>query len=81
MSPEHRVVFTPSGIESAAPEGSTVLDAARTAGVDIDSVCGGRGLCGRCQVAPGNGQFAKWGLTSSDEALSSPGPTELDYRG
>ncbi len=81
MSPEHRVVFTPSGIEAAAPEGSTVLDAARTAGVDIDSVCGGRGLCGRCQVAPGNGQFAKWGLTSSDEALSSPGPTELDYRG
>ena len=81
MSPEHRVVFTPSGIEAAAPEGSTVLDAARTAGVDIDSVCGGRGLCGRCQVAPSTGQFAKWGLTSSGDALSAPGPTELDYRG
>ena len=81
MSPEHRVVFTPSGIVAAAPEGSTVLDAARTAGVDIDSVCGGRGLCGRCQVAPSTGQFAKWGLTSSGEALSAPGPTELDYRG
>ena len=81
MNPEHRVVFTPSGIVAAAPEGSTVLDAARTAGVDIDSVCGGRGLCGRCQVAPSTGQFAKWGLTSSGEALSAPGPTELDYRG
>ena len=75
------MVFTPSGIEAAAPEGSTVLDAARTAGVDIDSVCGGRGLCGRCQVAPSTGQFAKWGLTSSGDALSAPGPTELDYRG
>ena len=81
MSPEHRVVFTPSGIMSAVEEGTTVLDAARLAGVDIDSVCGGRGLCGRCQVAPGTGHFAKWGLTSSDEALSTPGATELDYRG
>ncbi|MCY4271826.1 MAG: ASKHA domain-containing protein [bacterium] len=81
MTVEHRVVFTPSGIAARAPHGSTVLDAARAAGVDIDSVCGGRGLCGRCQVAPGTGQFAKWGLTSADGALSVPGPTELDYRG
>ena len=78
---EHRVVFTPSGIGAAAGEGSTVLDAARAAGVDIDSVCGGRGLCGRCQVVPSTGQFAKWGLTSTDDALSAPGPSELDYRG
>ena len=81
MSPEHRVVFTPSGIEASAAEGATVLDAARAAGVDIDSVCGGRGLCGRCQVVPSTGQFAKWGLTSADDALTVPGPTELDYRG
>jgi len=81
MTVEHRVVFTPSGIAARVPHGSTVLDAARAAGVDIDSVCGGRGLCGRCQVAPGTGQFAKWGLTSADGALSVPGPTELDYRG
>ena len=81
MSPEHRVVFTPSGIAATVPQGSAVLDAARAAGVDIDSVCGGRGLCGRCQVVPGTGQFAKWGLTSSEDALSVSGPTELDYRG
>ena len=81
MTVEHRVVFTPSGIEATAPEGSTVLDAARGAGVDIDSVCGSRGLCGRCQVVPSTGQYAKWGLTSSDEALAAAGPTELDYRG
>ena len=75
------MVFTPSGIETAAAEGSTVLDAARAAGVDIDSVCGGRGLCGRCQVVPGTGQFPKWGVTSTGDALSAPGPSELDYRG
>ncbi|MCY3576811.1 MAG: ASKHA domain-containing protein [bacterium] len=81
MTVEHRVVFTPSGIVATVTQGSAVLDAARTAGVDIDSVCGGRGLCGRCQVAPSNGEFAKWGLTSTEDALSVPGPTELDYRG
>ena len=36
-----------------------MLDAARTLGVDIDSVCGGRGICGRCAVVPGFGEFAK----------------------
>ncbi|WP_420640085.1 ASKHA domain-containing protein [Candidatus Poriferisocius sp.] len=75
------MVFTPSGIEAAAAPGTTVLDTARAAGVDIDSVCGGRGLCGRCQVVPGTGHFAKWGLTSTADALTAPGTTEREYRG
>ena len=75
------MVFTPSGIEVAVAEGTTVLDAARAGGVDLDSVCGGRGLCGRCQVAPSLGRHAKWGITATAEALSVPGPSELDYRG
>ena len=41
--------------------GTTVLDAARSLGVDIDSVCGGRGICGRCQVTQGIGEFPKHG--------------------
>ena len=32
------------------PIGTPVLSAARQLGVDIDSVCGGRAMCGRCQV-------------------------------
>ena len=44
------VVFTPSGRRGRFPIGTPVLEAARKLGVDIDSVCGGRGLCGRCQV-------------------------------
>ena len=46
------VVFTPSGKRGRVPAGTTVLDAARRLGVDLDSVCGGRGICSRCQVAP-----------------------------
>ena len=52
---EPLVIFTPSGRRGRFPDGTTVLDAARALGVDIDSVCGGRGLCGRCQVPPGAG--------------------------
>ncbi|MCY4103410.1 MAG: ASKHA domain-containing protein [bacterium] len=78
---EHRVVFTPSGIEVPAAAGTSVLDAARAGGVDLDSVCGGRGLCGRCQVVPALGHHAKWGISVSAGALSPPGSVEADYRG
>ncbi|MXZ29937.1 MAG: DUF4445 domain-containing protein [Acidimicrobiia bacterium] len=76
-----RVVFTPSGIDVRVPAGTSVLDAARAGGVDLDSVCGGRGLCGRCQVAPAVGHHAKWGLTVQDGALTPPGSVEAGYRG
>ncbi len=57
-----------------------MLDAARALGVDIDSVCGGRGICGRCQVEQSVGSFAKHGITSRPEHLSAPGLKEAEYR-
>ncbi len=75
-----RVVFTPSGLTGTMPEGTTVLDAARTLGVDLDTVCGGRGICGHCQVLPTTGSFAKWSIESDSSALSEPGEMETDYR-
>lgn len=75
------MVFTPSGIGASAPSGVSVLDAAREAGVDLDSVCGGRGLCGRCQIVPAFGRHAKWGIEATDGALSAPGSVEAGYRG
>ena len=74
------VVFTPSGRRGRFADGTTVLDAARSLGVDIDSVCGGRGICGRCQVSQGLGAFPKLGITSSAEHLSAPGEVEASYR-
>src|SRR5271168_3026150 len=64
------IVFTPSGKRGNFPVGTAVLQAARSLGVDIDSVCGGRGLCGRCQVLVAEGEFAKHGVTSSNSSLS-----------
>jgi uncharacterized 2Fe-2S/4Fe-4S cluster protein (DUF4445 family) len=64
------VVFTPSGKRGHFPVGTPVLQAARSLGVDIDSVCGGRALCGRCQVLVAEGEFAKHGVSSSSASLS-----------
>jgi uncharacterized 2Fe-2S/4Fe-4S cluster protein (DUF4445 family) len=73
------VVFTPSGRRGRFPVGTAVLQAARSLGVDIDSVCGGRGICGRCQVLVSEGEFSKHGLSSKPEHLSPLGQVEQDY--
>jgi uncharacterized 2Fe-2S/4Fe-4S cluster protein (DUF4445 family) len=65
------VVFMPSGKRGNFPVGTPLLQAARSLGVDIDSVCGGRGLCGRCQVLVAEGEFAKHGVFSSSASLSA----------
>ncbi|HET8785360.1 MAG TPA: ASKHA domain-containing protein [Candidatus Limnocylindrales bacterium] len=79
-APHAHVIFTPSGRRGRVPTGTTVLDAARSLGVDIDSVCGGRGICGRCAVVPAFGTFAKHGITSAPDHLSEPNAVEQAYR-
>jgi uncharacterized 2Fe-2S/4Fe-4S cluster protein (DUF4445 family) len=74
-----RVVFTPSGHDSTVAPGTTVLDAARQLGVDLDSVCGGRGICGRCAVVPSYGSFPKWAITSADDAFGPFTSLEAAY--
>ncbi|HEX3264307.1 MAG TPA: ASKHA domain-containing protein [Candidatus Limnocylindrales bacterium] len=74
-----QVIFTPSGRRGRFASGTTILDAARSLGVDLDSVCGGRGLCGRCQVVPAEGSFPKHGIESSDDHLSRLGADEQEY--
>ncbi len=49
-------------------------------GVDLDSVCGGRGICGRCQVTPTMGDFPKHGIVSSAENVSGFTDVEERYR-
>ena len=74
-----RIVFTPSGLTGQVDTGTTVLAAARQLGVDLDSVCGGRGICGRCQIEPSTGSFAKWAIESAPTALSDWSSVEVDY--
>jgi uncharacterized 2Fe-2S/4Fe-4S cluster protein (DUF4445 family) len=73
------VVFTPSGKRGRFPKGTPILQAARQLGVDIDSVCGGRAICGRCQVTVGEGDFAKHGIKSTRHSLGATTATEIRY--
>jgi uncharacterized 2Fe-2S/4Fe-4S cluster protein (DUF4445 family) len=79
MAGEAQVIFTPSGRRGRFEPGTTVLDAARSLGVDLDSVCGGRGLCGRCQVVPAEGSYPKHGIESTGGHLSPRGADEEEY--
>ncbi len=70
MTKDPLVVFTPSGKRGRFPKGTRVLAAARSLGVDLDSVCGGRGICSKCQITPSYGDFPKHGVTVAKDALS-----------
>ncbi len=78
---EPLVVFTPSGKRGRFAEGTNLLAAARALGVDLDSVCGGRGICGRCQIVVSEGEFAKHGIVSRGDHLTSFSEPETRFRG
>ncbi len=79
MGKDPLVIFTPSGRRGHVAPGTPVLTAARQLGVDLDSVCGGRGICSRCQITPAYGEFPKHGITVHDDALSEWNAVEQRY--
>lgn len=80
MTTDPLVIFTPSGKRGHFPEGTPILTAARQLGVDLDSVCGGRGICSKCQIQPSYGEFSKHGVTVRDDALSEWNSVEQRYK-
>lgn len=74
------VIFTPSGKRGRFPAGTPVLHAARQLGVDLDSVCGGRGICSKCQITPSFGEFSKHGVTVAADALTAWNAVEERYK-
>lgn len=74
------VIFTPSGKRGRFAHGTPVLTAARQLGVDLDSVCGGRGICSKCQITPQYGEFSKHGVTVEADALTDWNAVEERYK-
>ena len=74
------VIFTPSGKRGRFAHGTPILTAARQLGVDLDSVCGGRGICSKCQITPGYGEFPKHGMTVASDALTEWNEVEARYK-
>jgi len=73
------VIFTPSGKRGRFAVGTPILTAARQLGVDLDSVCGGRGICSKCQIQPSYGAFPKHGVEVVEGALSPWNAVEDRY--
>ncbi len=80
MSNDPLVIFTPSGKRGNFAVGTPILTAARQLGVDLDSVCGGRGICSKCQITPSYGEFSKHGVSVADDALSEWNAVEQRYK-
>ncbi|MEE9447349.1 MAG: ASKHA domain-containing protein, partial [Arenicellales bacterium] len=70
MTDKVKIVFTPSGIRGEVDKGTDILTAARTLGADLDTVCGGNGVCGRCKIQISEGEFTKHQITSKGTHLS-----------
>ncbi|MEJ2287930.1 MAG: ASKHA domain-containing protein [Deinococcales bacterium] len=49
-TPTCTVTFQPLGKRARVADGTTLLEAARLAGVGLNGVCGGTGTCGTCRV-------------------------------
>ena len=50
MAQTYTVLFTPEQVEVQVESGTTILAAAAKAGVFVNSLCGGDGVCGKCRV-------------------------------
>ena len=74
------VVFSPSGKRDRFAPGTSLLEAARALGVDLDSVCGGRGICGRCQVGIDEGRHAKLAIESRASSAGPASAAEARYQ-
>ncbi|NDJ85689.1 MAG: DUF4445 domain-containing protein [Chloroflexi bacterium] len=76
---KHRLVLMPSGRQGDVAEGANLLAAARQLGVELEAICGGRGVCGKCQVERVSGEFPRNSITVTTEALSPPSEAEQAY--
>jgi len=72
----HTLIFTPSGQKATAQDGETVYEVGLRTGVDIQSICGGKGLCKRCQIEVDTGKHAKFNIDVTEENFSKLSPTE-----
>ena len=75
---EHRIEFEPLGKAAACPAGESLMDSARRVGLEITSICGGKGTCHRCKVQIVSGRVSP---ATPDEAQAlSPSDLADGYR-
>ena len=71
-----QLALMPSGRKGAVKRGANLLEAARELGVELESICGGKQTCLKCQVIVEEGSFPKHGINSQAEHLTPPTAAE-----
>jgi uncharacterized 2Fe-2S/4Fe-4S cluster protein (DUF4445 family) len=85
-----RVIFQPSGRRGEVEKGINIIEASRRIGVDIETLCGEKKVCGKCKVRIEEGSFEKFGVVSSrdhvgpwqeeEDKFITPDQKEAGYR-
>ena len=50
MEQQYRITLQPSGRSVFVPPGTKLIEAAGRAGININTPCGGQGICGKCRI-------------------------------
>src|SRR3990172_3235875 len=79
MGQQHLVIFQPSGGRGQVEEGTTLKEASRQRGVDIESICGEKQTCGKCLVRVEQGFFERFDIQSSPEHCGPLTASETRY--
>ncbi len=74
----YQIDFQPVGRKGSCSSGVTLLEAARTLGVDLVSLCGGQGSCNHCKVRLLEGTLSP--LTSAERERLAPQELQRGYR-
>ena len=74
----YTIEFEPVGRRGACPDHQSLLEAARQLGVDLVSLCGGEGTCGRCKVQVLSGRVTP--LTDAERAALTRQEQQADFR-
>lgn len=69
----------PAGRRGRVPRGTSILEAARQVGVEIESICNGRLTCNKCKVHIEEGSFEKHGIMSAADHVSPPSAEEVEF--
>jgi uncharacterized 2Fe-2S/4Fe-4S cluster protein (DUF4445 family) len=80
MSEEPSITYHPSGKSREAVQDQTLLESADEVGINVESLCGGEGLCGTCKVIVDDGEECLSEVTDADETLLSEDQLADGYR-
>ena len=77
---KYLIDLEPIGRRIEVEAGTSLLEAAQQAGVDLVAACGGMGICGTCRVRPASGDDNLNPLTPSEEEMLEPEQVAAGYR-